>query len=60
MADAKMIFIICILTYIFMLINMIDRYKNKSWISNFQKYSDYSLFVLVPVVLIIAIVGLVR
>lgn len=60
MADVKMIFIICILTYIFMLINMIDRYKNKSWISNFQKYSDYILFVLVPVVLIIAIVGLVR
>lgn len=60
MADAKMIFIICILTYIFMLINMIDRYKNKSCISNFQKYSDYILFVLVPVVLIIAIVGLVR
>lgn len=60
MSEILIIFLIVILTGIFSLCNIIDRYKKKRWASNFHKYSDYFLFVIWLVLVVVSIVLLIN
>lgn len=54
------IFILVILTGSFAMYNIIDRYRAKRWTSNFHKRSDFFLFVIWAVLVVVSLVLLIK
>jgi len=60
MQGTIIIFILVILTGMFTMYNIIDRYRAKRWTSNFHKHSDFFLFVLWAVLIVVSLVLLIK
>lgn len=60
MRDIIIIFILVILTGIFTMYNIIDRKREKRWKSNFHKRSDFFLFVLWAVLIVVSFTLLIK